>query len=202
MVRDIGDAPMPTRLTITLTNGETLDREIPVTTWLAGTRTATVSVPARQQGVQVELDADGKFPDVIRKNNFWAVDADSLPSSLPLAVRNDLVRRRGPLLEQGYRAEAELLGGAVADDATDTRTVTLETGVQYAILAVCDQGCLDIDLRISDAADSTLAEDTRPDDTPVLEFTTPVSGRYRLDLIMFACRERTCAWGGQIFRRR
>jgi hypothetical protein len=201
VVRDIGDAPMPARLTVTLAGGETLEREVPVTTWLAGARTATVTVPAGQQVVQVEIDAIGKFPDVMRKNNFWAVAVDELPSTLPLAVRNDLVRRRGALLEQGYRADGELLGGAVADDGIDTRAVTLEAGVQYAILAVCDEECLDIDLQIADASDSTLAEDVRPDDTPVLEFTAPVSGQYDVDLIMFTCRVNSCVWGGQIFRR-
>jgi hypothetical protein len=201
VVRDIGDAPMPARLTITLASGDTLDREIPVTTWLAGAREATVTVPAGQEVVQVEIDARNGFPDVMRKNNFWAVAANALPAELPPAVRNELVRKRSALLEEGYQAEGELLSGAVADDATDQRTISLEAGAQYAILAVCDEGCSDIDLRISDAADSTLAEDTRPDDTPVLEFTAPASGQYDLDLIMFTCRERSCAWGGQIFRR-
>jgi len=137
----------------------------------------------------------------MRKNNFWATVVDGLPASLPLAVRNDLVRRRSGLIEEGYRAEGELLGGAVAVGATDPRTVNLEAGVEYAILAVCDEECYDIDLRISHSADSTLAEDVRPDDTPVLEFTAPVTGAYDLDLIMFSCQASTCAWGGQIFRR-
>jgi hypothetical protein len=201
VVYDRGDAPMPARLTITLAGGDMLEREIPVTTWLAGTRTATVTVPAGQQVVQVEIDAGAEFPDVMRKNNLWAAAADALPSTLPLAVRNDLVRRRRGIVEQGYRAEGELLSGAVAVGATDPRTVNLEAGVEYAILAVCDEECFDIDLRISHSADSTLAEDVRPDDTPVLEFTAPVTGAYDLDLIMFSCQASTCAWGGRIFRR-
>ncbi len=199
VVYDRGDAPMPARLTITLAGGDKLEREIPVSTWLAGTRQATVTVPAGQQVVQVEIDAD--FPDVMRKNNFWATAVDALPASLPLAVRNDLVRRRSGLIEQGYRAEGELLSGAMGVGATDKRTVNLEAGVEYAILAACDEGCYDIDLRISRSADSTLAEDVRPDDTPVLEFTAPVTGPYNLDLIMYNCQARTCAWGGRIFRR-
>jgi hypothetical protein len=201
VVRDMGDAPMPARLTITLAAGDKLEREIPVTTWLAGMRTATVTVPAGQQVVQVEIDAAAEFPDVMRKNNFWAAAVGALPAALPLAVRNDLVRRRGDLLEKGYRADGELLSGAVGVSATDPRTVNLEAGVEYAILAVCDEECYDIDLRISHAADSALAEDVRPDDTPVLEFTAPVTGPYDLDLIMFRCQATSCAWGGRIFRR-
>ena len=73
--------------------------------------------------------------------------------------------------------------------------------MDYAILAVCDQECLDIDFEIATAADSTLALDENPDDRPVIEFTASATGQYDLKLTMYTCRARTCAWGGQIFRR-
>lgn len=201
VVHDVGDAPMPTRLTITRANGDTVTREIPVTTWLAGARTATVTVPPGPGVTQVEIDASAQFPDIMRKNNFWALAANELPASLPLAVRNELVRMRGPLLDEGYTAEGELLQGSAASGATDRRSITLEAGAEYSILAVCDRECLDIDLRISGSADSTLASDTRADDTPLLQFTAPATGQYDLDLIMYNCREQSCAWSGRIFRR-
>jgi len=201
VVRDLGDAPMPARLTILLANGETLRREIPVTTWLSGTRTATVTVPRGQEVTWVEIDADNEFPDVMRKNNFWSATIETLPASWPSAVRSDLVRMRAGLLGEGYRADGDLLSGAAAGQSTDLRTVTLQGGTEYAILAVCDGECLDIDLRIRGPADSTLAEDVAGDDTPILRFTAQTTGEYALDLIMFRCQVRSCAWGGQIFRR-
>lgn len=200
VVRDVGDAPMPARLTITLANGDTLQREIPVATWLGGTRSATVTVPRGREVVRVEIDARGEFPDVSRKNNFWAREAEALPQSLRPAVRNDLVRMRTPLLGRGYRAEGELLSGA-RGNGTDTRMVTLQAGVPYAILAVCDEECGDIDTRISDPSGGRVAQDGGDDDTPVLEFTAPVTGQYRLDVIMAVCRASSCSWGGQVFRR-
>jgi len=71
VVRDVGDVPMPARLTITLANGETLKREVPVTTWLSGVRTATVSLPRGQVVRRVEIDAERGFPDIDRRNNVW-----------------------------------------------------------------------------------------------------------------------------------
>ena len=68
---DIGDVPMPARLTITLADGETVTREVPVTTWLSGARTATVTVPRGQTVTRVVIDAAQGFPDVDRKNNVW-----------------------------------------------------------------------------------------------------------------------------------
>ncbi len=201
VVYDRGDAPMPTRLTITLANGDTLHREIPVATWLSGKRTATVTVPGRHAVTRVEIDAQREFPDLMRKNNFWAEEADALPSSLAPAVRNDLVRNRTGLLGRGYQPDGELLSGSVGHRASDYRTVELEAGVQYAILAVCDEECYDIDLVLTDPSDSTLVQDRRPDDTPVLELTAAVTGQYRLETVMYSCRVNSCSWGGQIFRR-
>ena len=71
-VRDLGNVPMPARLRITRENGETLEREVPVETWLRGARTATVRVPAGSPVVRVEIDPGGVFPDVDRRNNAWS----------------------------------------------------------------------------------------------------------------------------------
>jgi hypothetical protein len=70
-VEDRGQAPMPTFLTITRQNGETLTREIPVETWFTA-RSATVTVPAGSPIVRVEIDAQRAFPDTDRANNVWS----------------------------------------------------------------------------------------------------------------------------------
>jgi len=201
VVRDVGDAPMPTRLIITLANGDTLHREVPVAHWLSGKRMATMTVPAGHDVTRVEIE--DVFPDVMSKNNIWDRQAHSLPSSWPAIVRNDLVRRRTWALEDGFRPEDTLLSGSVAHRATQTEVISLEGGVEYAIVAVCDQDCLDIDLEITSAADSIPGKirDVSPDDWPGLKFTAPKTGQYDLTLTMFTCRARTCAWGGQLFRR-
>jgi hypothetical protein len=61
---------MPARLTITFA-GEALEREVPVETWLAGARTATVTLPPGQTVERVEIDVAHAFPDVDRENNVW-----------------------------------------------------------------------------------------------------------------------------------
>jgi len=201
VVRDLGDAPMPSRLTITLATGDTLQREIPVTTWLAGARTATVTVPAGRVVRSVEIDAAHEFPDVSRKNNLWSRDADALPAALPAAVRTDLVRARAPLLAQGFRAEGEILSGALPSRATDTRSLSLQAGVSYAVQLVCDENCADIDVQLLGPDGTAVAGDQDVNDDPVIRFTVPATGTYRLNVVMFACSTATCTWGGQLFRR-
>jgi hypothetical protein len=201
VVRDLGDAPLPARLTITLANGDTLQREVPLATWLGGARTATVTVPRGREVTRVEIDARHEFPDVSRKNNLWIQGADALPASLPALVRTDLVRARERLVAQGYRGEGDLLSGSLAPRATDSRTVTLQAGVRYAFVVVCDRACADIDTRVLDPSGAPVAEDTDVNDDPVLEFTASTTGAYRLNVIMWDCREATCTWGGQVLRR-
>ncbi|HEX9939558.1 MAG TPA: M1 family metallopeptidase, partial [Longimicrobium sp.] len=71
-VEDRGNAPMPSRLVITRQNGQTERREVPVETWLSGTRTANVTLPAGGSPVtRVEIDPEQWFPDVDRTNNVW-----------------------------------------------------------------------------------------------------------------------------------
>lgn len=72
VVQDRGNAPMPARLVITRQNGQTERREVPVETWLAGARQATVTLPAGGSPVvRVEIDPEQYFPDVDRGNNVW-----------------------------------------------------------------------------------------------------------------------------------
>lgn len=70
-VRDEGDAPMPVLLRLTLEDGSTLDRRIPVDVWLRGARDASIEVETASPVVQVEIDADLRFPDIDRANNIW-----------------------------------------------------------------------------------------------------------------------------------
>jgi hypothetical protein len=64
--------PMPARLTITREDGTTLERTVPVETWLGGARIATVSVPAGSPITRIEIDPARDFPDVQRANNVWS----------------------------------------------------------------------------------------------------------------------------------
>ncbi len=200
LIRDRGDVPMPARLTVTLANGDTLRREVPVATWLAGARTATVTIPRGREVTRVEIDAEQAFPDVARKNNTWTRETDASWRSLPQAVRNDLARVRGNLAWGDLRPDGDPLVGRTAPGGAETRTITLRGGTRYGFLAACDEDCSDIDLDLVDPSGAVVAQDRLPDDTPGFEFTPPATGAYRLVVQMFACRAATCGWGLQVYR--
>ena len=71
IIEDRGQAVMPVHLVVTRANGETLTRDIPVETWLAGARTASVTIAGNSPVVRVEIDPAHAFPDTDRSNNAW-----------------------------------------------------------------------------------------------------------------------------------
>jgi hypothetical protein len=63
---------VPVRLTVTLRDGSTLQREIPVDVWLRGRTSATTTINVDGDAVErIEIDAAHHFPDVDRENNVW-----------------------------------------------------------------------------------------------------------------------------------
>jgi hypothetical protein len=71
VIEDHGWVPMPARVTVTLEDGQTLEREVPVEHWLSGQTSAELSVANGSPVVKVEIDAGGLFPDIDRENNVW-----------------------------------------------------------------------------------------------------------------------------------
>ncbi len=70
-IRDEGDLIMPVHLRVTFADGATEDHVIPVDDWLAGRRTATLTLPAGRAVARVEIDPDLDFPDIDRDDNVW-----------------------------------------------------------------------------------------------------------------------------------
>jgi hypothetical protein len=102
----------------------------------------------------------------------------------------------------GARPTGEPLMGVLNGKATENRTVDLQAGVRYAIVGVCDENCPDIDLRIWGPSGTKLTEDVQQNNTPVLEFTAPAAGHYRLAVEMVSCNANPCAWGVQVLAAR
>jgi hypothetical protein len=71
---------MPVRLTVTRTDGSTIERELPVDVWLQGRTAATLTIDVPRRAVQrVEIDAARVFPDIDRSNNVWTPGSGMSP---------------------------------------------------------------------------------------------------------------------------
>ncbi|HEX8359856.1 MAG TPA: M1 family metallopeptidase [Longimicrobium sp.] len=71
-VRDFGQAPGPSFVTVTMRDGTTARATIPVERWLQpSTRLQSVTVRVNGPVARVELDPEQFYPDVNRRNNVW-----------------------------------------------------------------------------------------------------------------------------------
>ena len=72
VIEDHGFAPMPARVRIQTTRGGSLERVVPVETWLAGANRTEITLPASVGEVtRVEIDPLGLFPDLRPRDNVW-----------------------------------------------------------------------------------------------------------------------------------
>ncbi len=71
-IRDEGWVPMPVLLRVTREDGEVATRTVPVDRWLEGAAITTITLPAGAPVTRVEIDPDGYFPDLDRRNNVWS----------------------------------------------------------------------------------------------------------------------------------
>jgi hypothetical protein len=69
VVEDHGQAPMPTTIKITMSDGSTTIRKIPVEKWLRDSTQVTVTVDGKVN--KVEIDPNNNYPDINRANNRW-----------------------------------------------------------------------------------------------------------------------------------
>jgi hypothetical protein len=67
---------MPALVRIQTSRGGTLERTVPVETWLGGAVRAELALPDSVGGVtRVEIDPDRRFPDANRADNVWSPPA-------------------------------------------------------------------------------------------------------------------------------
>jgi hypothetical protein len=100
---------------------------------------------------------------------------------------------------QGYnRNVAGPVYGSLNDDASGTHEMTVAGGNQYVLFGACDRDCSDVDLKIYDTNNNLVMQDVAVDDTPVLTFTANGSGKYRVVVVMAACRQNPCYYGIQL----
>ena len=90
-------------------------------------------------------------------------------------------------------------------DAGERETVMaeLEGGSSYSLLAVCDNDCTDVDLRVKTRSGTTLDEDLELDDFPLCEISVAGEGTmmFEVEVIMVNCDVEPCRYAVAVFER-
>jgi len=123
------------------------------------------------------------------------------PNPFLASVRQQL-REAGRAAErEGYRLSHDPFTGKLRPRDAEFITITLRAGVNYIIVAVCDQDCRDMDLRLFDENRNLISEDVSPDDVPVVSVTPRRTATFRIQAIMSRCAAPECLYGVGAFAR-
>ena len=113
-------------------------------------------------------------------------------------VSNQIEQASKILRERGF-ARTDTYDGTLNNESSESLTLSLRAGRQYAILAVCDNDCSDIDLRIYGSNDKEIDSDIENDDKPVVMVTPDSDGKFRLKITMAKCSTSPCFYGVGLF---
>lgn len=102
------------------------------------------------------------------------------------------------LKERGY-TRTDVYDGSLDHDASESLTLPLRAGREYALIAVCDVDCDNLDLRLYGGNDQEMATDVEQDDVPVILFAPQRDGKYRLKISMAKCSSSPCLYGVGLF---
>lgn len=102
------------------------------------------------------------------------------------------------LRERGFE-KTDTYDGSLNHDASESLTLPLRAGRQYAVLAVCDNDCTDIDLRLYSGSDKEISVDIEDDDTPIVTIAPDQDGKFRLKITMAKCSTSPCFYGVGLF---
>lgn len=103
------------------------------------------------------------------------------------------------LVEYDYELTHEIKYGSLRNGQSENYYFYLNRGDDYAIFAVCDGDCGDMDLRVYDENGNLVASDTSTDDRPMVTVSPRWSGSFKLRTTMYNCRYNPCRFGIGVF---
>jgi hypothetical protein len=110
-------------------------------------------------------------------------------------VSGYLATRANYYTDRGYDRTHEPEIGSLGDKDRESFNLTLHSGTTYAILAVCDNDCDDIDLKLFDSDDNLITSDVETDDYPLLKVDINRTQQYRVQVVMASCKTSPCWYG-------
>lgn len=103
------------------------------------------------------------------------------------------------LTNRGYKLSHEVTVRKLPTGGMHTITMQLDEGSSYAITAVCDEDCVDIDLFLYDDNGNQIDKDTQRDDLPVVTVSPKWTATFRLHVLIPACNASRCTFGVGVF---
>lgn len=119
----------------------------------------------------------------------WATTAQGELQFVELTLAND-----------GWTLEREIHADGLASGETGYTALRLDGRHEYAIVALCDQHCGDVDLAVYES-DALAAEDCKESGLPLVRVAPAQRTAYETEVRMFNCAEDSCRYSVAVFSR-
>ncbi len=121
------------------------------------------------------------------------LDARGRPDRYVAEVLLQLERVQIALGKGGYAPGQTPLIEKLARNASLGHAVALQTGLDYAIVSVCDFDCDNVDISVMDENGNTAGTDASEDDVPVAALSPVWPGQFTINVTAPGCRAaRAC----------
>jgi hypothetical protein len=100
---------------------------------------------------------------------------------------------------EGYSMVGDAHMGSLDDEASEDFHVTLQAGMHYIMVGVCDNDCPDIDLMLLDDTGNEIDSDYETDAVPIVEVTPFRAQSYRVHVYMADCTSAPCFYGVGVY---
>ncbi len=125
--------------------------------------------------------------------------AGSVQAQWQEQVNNYLETASSMARDEGLRQMEEPRTGSLDAGEEESQSLSLQSGNHYMMVAVCDNDCTDIDLRLYGPNGDQIDVDVELDDTPIVDVAPGRSGTYRLEVVMVTCSTEPCFYGVGIY---
>lgn len=112
----------------------------------------------------------------------------------------DQIRAMGSAVaSEGYALVGDVYTGSLYAQDSEDFTLTLQAGVHYVLVGVCDNDCPDIDLALYDGSGNQADSDYQDDAYPVVDASPTRTESYSVHVYMAECTAEPCFYGVGVY---
>jgi len=102
---------------------------------------------------------------------------------------------------EGFQRIGEPTVGQLRQGQTFNVPATLDAGVEYRIIGVCDNDCGDLDLALFDQSSNLISQDNLVDATPIVTVSPQWTGSFTVQAAMHRCTVEPCFYALVLYGR-
>jgi hypothetical protein len=112
-----------------------------------------------------------------------------------------LQRAATPWTTRGFTVSGAPQFGVLLPRESDSVSLTLQPGIRYVVLGICDEDCADLDFHLLDPTGKEVLTDIRSDNRPLVSIVPPAGGAYQLKVSMVKCSTPPCYYALQVMEK-